>query len=50
MHVQKKLVMITNKKNKGTLRCAGCMAIRLFSDKMENKYWLKTVVFQFLID
>ena len=45
-----KLVMITNKEIKGKSRCASCMAIRSFFDKVENKYGLQTVAFQFLID
>ena len=46
----KKLVIMTNKKIKGKSKCDGCMAVRSFSDKVENKYGLETVVFQFLID
>ena len=41
---------MTNKKIKGKSRYDGCMAVRSFSDKVENKYGLETVVFQFLID
>ena len=46
----KKLVMITNIKIKGTSRCAECLAIKLFSDKITDKYELETIVSQFLID
>ena len=45
-----KQVMITNKKIKGKTRCAGCMTIRSFFDKVENKYGLQTVAFQVLIN
>ena len=50
MHVQKKLVMLPNKKLKGKSRCADCMAIRTFFDKIKDKYELESIVSQFLID
>ena len=46
----KKLVILTNKKIKEKPRCADCTAIRLFSDKTTDKYELKIIVPQFLID
>ena len=33
----KKLVMMTNKVIKGTSKCADCMAIKSFSDKLKHK-------------
>ena len=49
MHVQKKLVKLTNKKVKGKSRCVKCLTIRSFSDKIKDKYELE-VVSQLLID
>ena len=36
-YVQKKLIMITNIKIKGVSRCAKCLAIKLFSDKINRQ-------------
>ena len=45
----KKLVMMTNISIKGTSRCAECLGLKSFSDKITDKYELETIVTQFLL-
>ena len=45
----KKLVTMTNINIKGISRCADCLAIKLFFDKIKGKYELETIVTQFLL-
>ena len=45
----KKLVMMTNINIKGISRCAECLAIKSFSDKITDKYELETIVYQLLL-
>ena len=40
----KNLVMMTNKVIKGTSKCADCMAIKSFSDKLKHKSQLEIFV------
>ena len=42
--------MLTNTKLKGELRCAICMEIRSFFDKIKDKDELEVIVSQLLID
>ena len=42
--------MMINTKIKGISRYADCLVIKLFVDKIKNKYELETIVSQFLID
>ena len=44
------LVMMTNIIIKGISRCADCLAIKSFFDKMKDKDQLEVVASQFLID
>ena len=46
----RKLVMLMKKKLKEKSRCADCMAIRSFFDKMRDKYELQIIASQVLID
>ena len=46
----KKLIMMGNKKIKGKSRCAICMAIKSFSDKIKHKSELEIIISQFLIN
>ena len=50
MIMSKKLVMIINKKIKGKSRCADCMAIKSFYDKIKYRSELEIIVSRFLID
>ena len=45
----KKVVMMTNINIKGTSRCADCLAIKSFSDKIRDKYELETMISKFLL-
>ena len=40
---------MTNINIKGTSRCADCLAIKLFSDKITDKRELETTATQFLL-
>ena len=42
--------MITNIRIKGVSRCANCLAVELFVDKITDKDVLEIIVAQFLID
>ena len=42
--MSKKLVMIANKKLKGKSRCADCMAIKWFFDKIKHRGELEIIV------
>ena len=42
--------MITNIRIKGVSRCAKCLPVELFVDKITDKYVLEIIVNQFLID
>ena len=42
--------MITNRKLKGKSRCANCMTIKSFLDKIRSKGELEIFLAQFLID
>ena len=44
-----KVVMMTNINIKGTSRCADCLAIKSFSDKITDKYELETMISKFLL-
>ena len=46
----KKLVMMTNISIKGTSRCAECLDIKSFSNKMKDRDEQEIIVSQFLID
>ena len=46
----KNIIMMINTKIKGISRYADCLVIKLFVDKIKNKYELETIVSQFLID
>ena len=46
----KKLIFIKNIKIKGVSRCADCLDIRSFVDKIKNKDELEVIVTQFLLD
>ena len=46
----KKLIMMTDINIKGISRCADCLAIKLFVDKIKEKNELEVIVSQFLID
>ena len=43
----KTLVMVTNKKIKGILKCANCLATKSFFDKIKHKRELEIIVSQF---
>ena len=46
----KKIVMITNIKNKGVSRYADCLPVKSFVDKIRGKDELEVIATQFLID
>ena len=46
----KKLIMMSNIKIKGISRCADCLALKSFVDKIKEKDELEVIVSQFLTD